>query len=186
MPRWEPDARERLVVAALHLFSEQGYDDTTVAQIADRAGLTKSTFHRHFPDKRDVLAAGQETLSGLLAEGIAAARADASPLDAVAEGLRRAAGAFRPELAARIAAVVATNTELQERAVLKQVGLAAAMAQALVDRGVAEPLARLAAELGSLALKDGWAAWAEGGGTQDLGRLMTANLERLRRSAAQL
>lgn len=73
MPRWEPDARERFVTAALQLFSEQGYDNTTVVEIAQRAGLTKSTFHRHFPDKRDVLAAGQETLSRLLAEGIAAA-----------------------------------------------------------------------------------------------------------------
>ena len=82
MPRREPDARERLVVAALQLFSEQGYDDTTVAVIADRAGLTKSTFHRHFPDKRDVLAAGQETLSRILA-----ASGEASALDAVAEGL---------------------------------------------------------------------------------------------------
>lgn len=50
-------------MAALQLFSEQGYDETTVAVIADRVGLTKSTFHRHFPDKRDVLGAGQETLS---------------------------------------------------------------------------------------------------------------------------
>jgi AcrR family transcriptional regulator len=75
MPRWEPDARERLVVAGLQLFSEQGYDETTVAVIADRAGLTKSTFHRHFPDKRDVLAAGQETLSrdpGRIRRGVAA------------------------------------------------------------------------------------------------------------------
>jgi AcrR family transcriptional regulator len=63
MPRWDPDARERLVVAALQLFSEQGNDETTVAVIADRADLTKNTFHRHFADKRDVLAAGQETLS---------------------------------------------------------------------------------------------------------------------------
>jgi hypothetical protein len=74
MPRWEPDARERLVVAALQLFSEQGYDETTVAVIADRAGLSKSTFHRHFPEKRDVLAAGQETLSrdpGRIRRGVA-------------------------------------------------------------------------------------------------------------------
>ena len=55
MARWEPDARERLVRAALDLFAEQGYDDTTVVQIAERAGLTKSTFFRHFPDKREVL-----------------------------------------------------------------------------------------------------------------------------------
>jgi AcrR family transcriptional regulator len=75
MPRWEPDARERLAVAAPQLFSEQGYDETTVAVIADRAGLAKSTFPRHFPDKRDVLAAGPETLSrdtGRIWRGVAA------------------------------------------------------------------------------------------------------------------
>src|SRR5947209_16560845 len=109
MPRWAPDTRERFVVAALQLFSEQGYDDTTVAQIADRTGSTKSTFHRHFPDKRDVLAAGQQTLSGLLSEGIAAASPSATPLEAVGEGLRRAAGAFQPEISVQVAAVVATS-----------------------------------------------------------------------------
>ncbi|MBS2080443.1 helix-turn-helix domain-containing protein, partial [Mycobacterium tuberculosis] len=65
MARWEPDARERLVAAALDLFNERGYDETTVTQIAERAGLTKSTFFRHFPDKRDVLAAGQDAIAQL-------------------------------------------------------------------------------------------------------------------------
>src|ERR1019366_3771435 len=131
MPRWEPDARERLVAAALHLFSEQGYDETTVAGIAAHAGLTKSTFFRHFPDKRDVLAAGQETLSRLFVEGIAAAPADATPLTAVAAGLERAARVMTPfnrQLGPRLRAVIATSAELQERDALKQVGLAAATA----------------------------------------------------------
>src|ERR1700710_670480 len=88
--RWKPDARERLVVAALDLFTEQGYDDTTVAQIAERAGITKSTFFRYFPDKRELLAAGQETLSRLLAEGTPGAPVGASPLEAVAAGLEGA------------------------------------------------------------------------------------------------
>src|SRR5579875_1446761 len=77
MPRWEPDSRKRLVAAALHLFAERGYDGTTVAEIADRAGLTRSTFFRYFPDKRDVLAAGQEILANLMVEGISAAPAGA-------------------------------------------------------------------------------------------------------------
>ena len=144
MPRWEPDARERLVAAALHLFSEQGFDDTTVAEIADRAGLTKSTFFRYFPDKRDVLTAGQETLSRLFVEGISGAPADATPLTAVAAGLERAAGAMRPfnrELAPHLQAAIAASTELQERAALKQVGLAAAMADALRARGVPDSVA---------------------------------------------
>src|SRR6195952_5746003 len=121
MGRWEPGATQRLVVAPVDLFTEQGYDDTTVAQIAERAGLTKSTFFRHFSDKREVLAAGQETLSRLFTEGIAAAPGDASPLAAVAAGLDNAASAMTPfnrELAPRLEAVIATSTELQDRAAL--------------------------------------------------------------------
>src|SRR6195952_4712083 len=96
MGRWEPGTRERLVLAAVDLFTEQGYDATTVAQIAERAGLTKSTFFRHFADKRELLVAGQETLSQLLAQGIADAPDEASPLEAVAAGLERAAGEMGP------------------------------------------------------------------------------------------
>src|ERR1700712_733828 len=94
MSRWEPGARERLVIAAVDLFTEQGYDDTTVAQIAERAGVTRSTLFRYFPDKRDILAAGQETLSHLLADGIAEAPTGATPLEAVVVGLERVSGAM--------------------------------------------------------------------------------------------
>lgn len=164
MARWQPGATQRLVVAAVDLFTEQGYDATTVAQIAERAGVTKSTFFRHFSDKRELLVAGQETLSRLLAEGIGEAPAGASPLEAVAAGLERASGEMGPanrELGPRLKAAVAASTELQERDALKSVGLAAAMTEALVARGVADPLAHLAAELGVLAFKRGYARWSE-------------------------
>src|SRR5437879_4313358 len=164
MARWEPGARERLVVAAVDLFTEQGYDATTVAQIAERAGVTKSTFFRHFPDKRELLVAGQETLSRLLVEGIAEAPVSASPLDAVAAGLTRASGAMGPmnrELGPRLKAAVAASTELQERDALKSVGLAAAITDTLVARGVPDPTAHLVGELGVLAFKLGYAQWLE-------------------------
>src|ERR1700728_4145567 len=96
MARWEPGARERLVIAAVDLFTEQGYDATTVAQIAERAGVTKSTFFRHFPHNRGLLVAGQESRSGLLSEGIPEAPAGASPLEAVAAGLERPSSAMGP------------------------------------------------------------------------------------------
>jgi AcrR family transcriptional regulator len=164
MVRWQPGARQRLVVAAVDLFTEQGYDATTVGQIAERAGVTRSTFFRHFSDKRDVLVAGQATLSQLLAEGIAQAPASATPLEAVAAGLERASSEMGPvnrNLGPRLKAAVAASTELQERDALKSVGLAAAMTSALVARGVADPSAQLAAELGVLAFKRGYARWSE-------------------------
>lgn len=188
MPRWEPNARERFVTAALHLFSEQGYDETTVAQIAGRAGLTRSTFFRHFSDKREVLAAGQETLSNLFAEGIATAPSTATPLEAVAAGLANAASAMTPfnrEVGARIDAVIATSSELQERAVLKKVGLAAAMSNALRARGIAAPVADTAAELGVLAFKEAFTAWSSGDG-DDLAPMTAAALDRLRAALTQL
>ena len=164
MARWQPGAAQRLVVAAVDLFTEQGYDATTVAQITERAGVTKSTFFRHFADKRELLVAGQETLSRLLADGITEAPASASPLDAVAAGLERASSAMGPanrELGPRLKAAVAASTELQERDALKSVGLAAAMTAALVARGVPDPTAHLAGELGVLAFKRGYAQWSE-------------------------
>ena len=190
MGRWEPGARERLVVAAVDLFTEQGYDDTTVAQIAERAGLTRSTFFRHFSDKRELLVAGQQTLSTLLAEGIAEAPGTAGPLEAVAAGLERASTAMGPanrDLGPRIQAAVAASTELQERDALKSVGMAAAMTAALEARGVAAPTARVAAELGVLAFKQGFAEWSAAPDAEpDLAARSRAALEDLRAATLAL
>ena len=191
MGRWEPGARERLVVAAVDLFTEQGYDATTVAQIAERAGVTKSTFFRHFSDKRELLVAGHETLSRLLSEGIAEAPANASPLQAVAAGLERASsamGSMNRELAPRLKAAVAASAELQERDALKSVGLAAAMTTALLARGVPDSTAAIAAELGVLAFKRGFTEWSEGDRDvkDDLARHTLAALDELRAASASL
>ncbi len=191
MGRWQPGATERLVVAAVDLFTEQGYDATTVAQIAERAGVTKSTFFRHFSDKRELLVAGQQTLSRLLADGIAAAPASASPLEAVAAGLERASGAMGPanrELGPRLKAAVAASTELQARDALKSVSLAAAMTAALIARGVPDPIAHLAGELGVLAFKRGYARWSESDrdDVEGLAPHALAALEDLRTATASL
>ncbi|MDR7166784.1 AcrR family transcriptional regulator [Nocardia kruczakiae] len=191
MARWEPGARERMVVAAVDLFTEQGYDATTVAQIAERAGVTRSTFFRHFSDKREILVAGQETLSRLLAEGIADAPASAGPLEAVAVGLERASNEMGPmnrELGPRLKAAVAASVELQERDALKSLGLATAMTAALVARGVPDPTAVLAAELGVLAFKRGFARWTEADGDDATGLAhhTLAALADLRAAAATL
>lgn len=191
MGRWQPGARERLVMSAVDLFTEQGYDATTVAQIAERAGLTKSTFFRHFPDKRELLVAGQETLSQLLAEGVAEAPAGVSPLEAVAAGLERVSGAMGPmnhAFSFRLKAAVDASAELQERDALKSVGLAAAMTTALIARGVPDATAHLAGELGILAFKRGYAAWSESSSDapDELTRQTLTALDELRAATAAL
>ncbi|WP_336628093.1 MULTISPECIES: TetR/AcrR family transcriptional regulator [unclassified Microbacterium] len=191
MARWAPGARERLVLAAVDLFHDQGYDETTVAQITARAGVTKSTFFRHFTDKRELLVAGQAAMSALLAEGIAAAPPEASVLDAVADGLRRAASAYGPlsrEIAPRLEAVVSASAELRERNAQKSVGLAAAMEEALVARGVAPVVARLAAELGVLAHHSAFVRWAAepDATTEAMAHYSVEALAELRAAAAEL
>ena len=191
MARWAPGARERLLVAAMERFTEQGYDATTVTEIAERAGVTKSTFFRHFPDKRALLEAGQETLSTLLVEGIAAAPDDAGPLDAVAAGLERASDAMgeaNRKLWPRLQAAAAASAELQARDAMKIVGLAAAMTDALRARGVADPVAHLAAELGVLAFKRGFAAWTapDSDPTAGLAPYVRDALDELRTATASL
>jgi AcrR family transcriptional regulator len=163
MARWEPNARQRLERAALTLFTEHGYDATTVAEIADRAGLTKSTFFRHFADKREVLFGGQDLLTGLFTEAIQAAPPSATTADCLAAALQAAAAAFTPDrhdLAPQRRAVIAAHSELQERELLKRARLASAMTQALRARGADDTTARLAAEIGVLAFSTAYARWA--------------------------
>jgi AcrR family transcriptional regulator len=190
MARWEPNARERLVRAAVDLFTEQGYDATTVTQIADRAGgLTKTTFFRHFPDKREVLFAGQELHVRLLADAIAAAPADATPLQAVEAALDALAGSFgddRRELAARLKVLIAANAELRERAIFKHASLATAVTDGLRERGVPDPTATLAADVGMLAFDEAFARWAEPGDRRSLVEHARAALAELRKAVAEL
>ncbi|WP_431032063.1 TetR/AcrR family transcriptional regulator [Streptomyces sp. P6-2-1] len=183
MPRWKPDAQQRLIMSAFRLFAEHGYDDTTVAQIAAHAGLTRSTFHRHFSDKRDILTAGQNALSRLLADGIGAAPADAPPVAAVAAGLARVAAemtAFNRELSPLLRAAVDANKELQEREALKSVGMAKAMTDALTARGVPAVDAQVAAELGVLAFKSGYGQWIDQAHDETPGALRDLTLAALR------
>src|SRR5690242_14074807 len=150
MGRWQPDARVRLQEAALALYGERGYEQTTVAEIAERAGLTKRTFFRHFTDKREVLFAGGAGFQEQFVTGAAAAREDATPLAAVEQALQAAAGMLqeRHEFARRRSAVIAANPELLERELVKLASVASALAAALRERGVEEPAASLTAEAG--------------------------------------
>jgi AcrR family transcriptional regulator len=187
MGRWQPNAPHRLVLAALDLFAERGYESTTVVEIAERAGLTKSTFFRHFPDKREVLFGG-DTMSAMLGAGIAAAPAGAGPLEAVAYALdaigREAFTPARREFVARRRAVIAANPELQEREALKALGLTASMIDALRRRGVSDLTAHVASQLGSLAWKIAYDRWIDAPDGEDFGEMARRTLGEVRAASA--
>jgi AcrR family transcriptional regulator len=183
MGRWEPDSRGRLQEAALALYAERGFDQTTAAQIADRAGVTERTFFRHFADKREVLFGGSALLQERIVAGVAGAPAADGPLDAVARGLEAAAamlGEFRRDLSRQRQAVIAANPELRERELTKLADYAAAVAAALRQRGVTEPQATLAAEAGMTVLRIALQRWASGGESQDLAATMRDAIAELR------
>jgi AcrR family transcriptional regulator len=149
MVRWEPGARERLSAAALDLVDELGFDDTTTAEVAARAGLSERTFFRHFRDKREALFAGGEAFAAAHVDGVAAAPAGATPWELVAAALQGGAGFFaeeRREHSRRRDRVIASHPALRERELLKLTDLAATLAGALRERGVPEPRATLAAQ----------------------------------------
>jgi AcrR family transcriptional regulator len=182
MGRWEPNARGRLAQAAMTLYAEQGFDQTTVAEIAARAGLTERTFFRHFADKREVLFYGMEMLRDLLVRAVADAPASATPMDAVGAALQ-AAGAVLQENPERVRlrdAIVSGNAELRERELIKLAAFASAMAAALRDRGIPEPAASLAAETGVAVFKVAFARWVSQPGQPDLPGILRGSMEELR------
>jgi len=189
MARWAPNASERLVLAALDLFEERGYEKTTVIEIAERAGLTKSTFFRHFADKREVLFGG-DTMAGLLVEGIEAAPEGATALEAVTHALdavgREAFTPERREFSARRRAVIAANPELQEREALKGLALTASMTEALERRDTPALTAYLAAQLGALALKIAYEFWGDARSDTQFGEVARRTLRELRTTSEGL
>jgi AcrR family transcriptional regulator len=182
MTRWKPNARGRLEQAALALYGERGFEQTTVAEIAARAGLTERTFFRHFADKREVLFDGAGTLQDLLVSAVAEAPGSAAPMDAVAAALD-AAGALlqeRREFARQRQTVIAANPELQERELIKLASLASAMAGTLRRRGVGEPAASLTAEAGIAVFRVAFERWTGESGEKDLTRLIRESLDELK------
>jgi AcrR family transcriptional regulator len=161
MGRWEPGARGRLAQAARELYIERGFEQTTVAEIAQRAGLTERTFFRHYADKREVLFGGAGTLQELLVTTLAGTPESVSPIDAMAEVLAAAAAFLQegPEWARQRQAIIAANLELQERELIKLASLAAALADGLRSRGVAEPAASLTAEAGIAVFRIAFERW---------------------------
>ncbi len=181
--RWGPDARGRLAQAALELYGERGFDQTTAAEIANRAGLTERTFFRHFADKREVLFAGSTQLQKLLVDATASAPTSAGPIDAVTAALMAAGEVFNDErrkYARERRAVIDANAELRERELIKMATLASAIADALRRRGVSDPAASLTAEAGIAVFRVTFDRWVDKASDRDWRTLVRESLEELK------
>jgi AcrR family transcriptional regulator len=182
MGRWKPDARSRLEQAALELYSERGFGQTTVAEIAERAGLTERTFFRHFADKREVLFSGGSVWRERIVNALDHAPFPLPPVDAV--GMAIEAGAMllqdRRDYARRRQAIISANAELQERERIKLASLASALADGLRRRGVDDPAASLAAEMGIAVFRIAFERWLDEANHSDLARTVSELLDELK------
>lgn len=183
--RWEPNARGRLELAALELYVERGFEQTTVAEIAKRAGLAERTFFRHFTDKREVLFWGAGALQDLFVTTVTNAPGSYSPLQAVGEALEAAGGLLqeRRDGALRRQNIISANPELQERELIKLASLASAIARALRERGVNELAASLTGEAGIAVFKIGFERWVADVDGRDLREHIRESLDELKNVA---
>ncbi|MEU4362264.1 helix-turn-helix domain-containing protein [Promicromonospora sp. NPDC023987] len=165
MARWDPGAQERLTEAALDLYLERGYDNVTVADIAERAGLTRRSYFRYFADKREVLFPSAERLPEIVREAVLAADPAAAPLAAVLDALHQVGAQVAEHVdhanAARRRAVIDTSAELQERERSKSAAVAAAIDEALRQRGTGPGTAALVAQVGSVVLGLAFRRWVK-------------------------
>lgn len=174
MGRWEPNAHGRLEQAAIELYIERGFEQTTVAEIAKVAGLTERTFFRYFVDKREVLFWGAGALQELLVKTVLDAPRSEGPISVISAAIQAAGAVFqeRREGVLLRQRVIGANPELQERELIKLAFLATALADALRKRGVKEPSASLSAEAGIAVLKIAFQRWVREAGSHDLGQLI--------------
>jgi AcrR family transcriptional regulator len=182
MVRWEPNARGRLGQAAFELFAERGFEQVTVAEIAERAGLTERTFFRYFADKREVLFAGSEAFQALFVSSVENAPDSAAPIDAVAAALYAQAAQFmqHPAAVRRRQVIIAAHPDLRERELIKLAAVAGVVADALRRRGVGEPAASLTAEAGIAVFRIAFERWIADPAGPDLAQLIRQSLDELK------
>ena len=167
------------------LYGERGFENTTVAEIAERAGLTERTFFRYFADKREVLFAGAETLQARVVSAVLEAPASWPPIDAAIAGVDAAGEllADRRPVAAQRRAIIEASAELQERELIKLASLSAATADALRRRGTPDPTATLVAEIAGAVFRIAFERWTTEGEERPYPELVRESLAQLRAAA---
>ena len=186
MSRWEPNARGRLERAAYELFLDRGYDQTTVSDIAKRAGLTERTFFRHYADKREVIFGGAGTFQNELLRGLETVPPELPAIEAVRLAIESISALMhgRLHLARERQRIIATHPDLQERDLNKRSSLSIALEDGLRRRGVPESAAGLAAEMGIAVFYGGFSRWLADPAERELVEIVRERFEELKAVAA--
>ncbi len=182
MARWQPGTRERLQGTALQLFLDQGYDATTVAEIAAAADVTERTFFRHFADKREVLFAGQDDFTGMFTGPVETAPAGTPAFTLVRRSLDAAAGFFpdeRRSWSRTRQRVIDAVPALGERELGKLATLKVHLGAALRAHGVTEPAATIAAETAVAVFHLSFARWIADDEDRDFATIAHERLDAL-------
>jgi AcrR family transcriptional regulator len=156
----------------MELFTAHGYDDTTVAQIADAAGVSQMTLFRYFPRKADLVISDE--YDPVMASSIAGQPSDMPPVKRIHLGVRSALKVVyrehRSELYARAAMVL--STPVLARSVSENLLLSSSyFEQALVTDGAGSgsPFEiGVAAAVASACLNAAITEWVGQGGEPDL------------------
>ncbi len=171
--RPKASSREMIAEAACELFLEQGYEQTSVAEIATRAGVSRSSFFNYFSSKADVLWGGfDERLDAAIA-----ALSGRTPTRHILSGI---AGGFAPDslaLALANADAMGLADEVERERAVRQ----ARLARAVAERERRDGMPRLAAEVTGAAAAGAVLAavqaWADAGpGQSDLATVLAEAL----------
>ncbi|MBB4005578.1 TetR/AcrR family transcriptional regulator [Aurantimonas endophytica] len=155
------NARERFESAAYALFQDHGYAETTVPQIAAKAGLTERTFYRYFSDKREVMFWRADAHRSAIMKEIMNAPVGLHPLDVVAGSFSAIApfiDGHRPIVKLR-QSLISAYVELHERELMKLHNLALAIDSGLQQRGIQPSFSRVLAEIGAAVFKVALQNW---------------------------
>ena len=166
----------------MDLFSERGFENVTVADIAARAGLTSRTFYRYFGDKQEVLFFGAGALIDTLEQAVDDTAPGVPPLDVIAAALAVAAlriGGDHRHSVSRTA-IIQAHPELRERELIKLADWARCLAHALRRRGVDERTADLAAETGMAVFRCAFDQWTAADADHGLAASLSESFRRLR------
>lgn len=172
------NSKEKLYKAAVELISQQGYEKTTVQEIAAKAGVTERTFFRQFKDKSDMLFDGSESWQHKILAEMELSNLT-NPVEKVVRACQKTSAIFddRHEHSALRHEIIQKNPDLRERELLKMANLTAAITENLKQNYPTE-IAELAARISVPIFSQAFQEWVQSAELRNLADILDEVFER--------